>query len=397
MTRKLSLGFMFGLPPEKVVEYMRNKGYTISWNWQEVKEETHAKAFTVAKATTLDILQDIRKEVQNAIDNGITLKEFKKNLEPTLRKKGWWGKAVDGETGKTVQLGSPRRLKTIYETNLRTSYMAGKYKSLQDQKKFRPYWMYDAVDDSKTRPAHAALGGKVYPADDPVWNTIYPPNGWGCRCNVRALSEAKLKALGKTVESSDGKLVEIEKEISPGEKVKVTGIQYAPGKVMSPDAGWNYNVGKAAWSPDLNKYDNSLANSYIKQTVNSKEFEKFFGGQTDKEWVEIGVVSPVVETIIKKEMKADTKVVLLSGDTIDLHKERKEVGLEQYRNLPEIIYDPGTIIKEDDNHMLFYSSGGLVYEVVIKVTGDKKEMFVKTIHRGRIRKNLGKIIYEKKK
>ena len=201
----------------------------------------------------------------------------------------------------------------------------------------------------------------------------------------------------KSVESSDGKLVEIEKEISPGEKVKVTGIQYAPGKVMSPDAGWNYNVGKAAWSPDLNKYDNSLANSYIKQTVNSKEFEKFFGGQTDKEWVEIGVVSPVVETIIKKEMKADTKVVLLSGDTIDLHKERKEVGLEQYRNLPEIIYDPGTIIKEDDNHMLFYSSGGLVYEVVIKVTGDKKEMFVKTIHRGRIRKNLGKIIYEKKK
>ena len=96
---------MFGLPPEKVVEYMRNKGYTISWNWQEVKEETHAKAFTVAKATTLDILQDIRKEVQNAIDNGITLKEFKKNLEPTLRKKGWWGKAVDGETGKTVQIG----------------------------------------------------------------------------------------------------------------------------------------------------------------------------------------------------------------------------------------------------------------------------------------------------
>lgn len=396
MTRKLSLGFMFGLPPEKVVEYMRNKGYTISWNWQEVKEETHAKAFTVAKATTLDILQDIRKEVQNAIDNGITLKEFKKNLEPTLRKKGWWGKAIDGETGKTVQLGSPRRLKTIYETNLRTSYMAGKYKSLQDQKKFRPYWMYDAVDDSKTRPAHAALDGKVYSADDPVWNTIYPPNGWRCRCSVRALSEAKLKALGKTVESSDGKLVEIEKEISPGEKVKVTGTQYAPGKVMSPDAGWNYNVGKAAWSPDLNKYQSDLADSYIKQIVKSDVFDDFYSGKSGKEWIEVGAVQDNLKKILEKEAKTKTGIVLLSKETIDSHKHHDDIRIEEYKELPEIINDPDVVLYDDNRRLFFYVKKLKKREVVVKITENRKQLYIMSYHRGRIRNTKGRKIYEKK-
>jgi SPP1 gp7 family putative phage head morphogenesis protein len=386
---------MFGLPPEKVVEYMKSKGYAISWNWQEVREETHTKAFTVAKATTLDILQDIRKEVQNAIDNGITLQEFKKNLEPTLRKKGWWGKAIDGETGKTVQLGSPRRLKTIYETNLRTSYMTGKYKSLTDQKKFRPYWMYDAVDDSKTRPAHAALDGKVYSADDPVWNTIYPPNGWGCRCSVRALSEAKLKALGKTVESSDGKLVEVEKEISPGEKVTVTGIQYAPGKIMSPDAGWNYNVGKSAWSPDLNKYDSDLADGYIKQLVKSSVFDDFYNGQSGREWIEVGAVKDNLKEILEKEAKTKTGIVLLSKQTIDSHKHHKDIGLNQYKEIPGIINNPDAVIYDDDSRLFFYVKEVSKREVVVKITKNKNQLFVVSYHTGRIRKK-GRKIYEKK-
>ncbi|MGI6394517.1 MAG: phage minor head protein [bacterium] len=396
MTEKLSLGFMFRQPPEKVVEYMKSKGCKISWNWQEVREETHAKAFTVAKATTLDILQDIRKEVQNAIESGITLKEFQKNLEPTLRKKGWWGKAIDEETGKTVQLGSPRRLKTIYETNLRTSYMTGKYKSLEEQKKFRPYWMYSAVDDSRTRPEHAALNGRVYPADDPIWNTIYPPNGWGCRCSVRALSEAKLEALGKTVESSDGKLVEIQKEISPGEKVTVTGIEYAPGKVMSPDAGWNYNVGKAAWGPDLNRYDPDLADSYIKQAVKGKEFEQFVAGKTAKEWTEIGVVNPTLGATIKEKAGAETNIVFLSKETIDSHQHHEDIGIEEYKELPEIINDPDLVLYDDSQRLFFYVKKFKRREVVVKITKNRSQLFVVSYHRGRVRSKMGRKIYEKK-
>ncbi|HOE18396.1 MAG TPA: phage minor head protein [Syntrophorhabdaceae bacterium] len=172
----------FGLKPEKAIEYFKSKGYTFSWNWQDTWQEAHAKAFTVAKAMRMDILQDIRESVQKALDDGITFRQFRKDLTPKLQAKGWWGKKLigDAEGGQTVQLGSPRRLATIYQTNLQTAYMAGRYKEMMDNVEDRPYWQYVAVLDAKTRPAHRALHGKVFRYDDPFWKALYPPNGWNC-------------------------------------------------------------------------------------------------------------------------------------------------------------------------------------------------------------------------
>ena len=31
------------------------------------------------------------------------------------------------------------------------------------------------------------LHGVILPANDELWNKIYPPNGWNCRCRVRGL------------------------------------------------------------------------------------------------------------------------------------------------------------------------------------------------------------------
>ena len=42
--------------------------------------------------------------------------------------------------------------------------------------------MYDAVNDSRTRPQHLEWDGLVLPVDHPFWKTHAPPNGWGCRC-----------------------------------------------------------------------------------------------------------------------------------------------------------------------------------------------------------------------
>ena len=185
---KVDLAYCMSLPPKKAVAYLKNKGYAITWHWEELWQDAHAQAFTVAKATRLDILQDIREAVEKALAEGKTFAWFKKELTPVLQAKGWWGKQehVDADTGEIsqVQLGSPWRLQTIFRTNLQTAYMAGRWQTQIENVDDRPYWRYVAILDGRTRPSHRAMNGKVLRYDDPFWQSFYPPNGWGCRCRV---------------------------------------------------------------------------------------------------------------------------------------------------------------------------------------------------------------------
>lgn len=196
---------MMVMEPEKAIAYLERKGFSITWDWHEADAAAHARAFTVAKATSLDVLKDLRDGMK-----GRSLRQYQKELEPVLRAKGWWGKkeVLDGDTGEVtkVQLGSPRRLQTIYQTNMQSAYMAGRYADAVEAADTHPYAMYIAVMDASTRPSHAALNGRVFRLDDPVWQHICPPNGYGCRCRFITLTEAEIKRRGLVVESSAGKL-----------------------------------------------------------------------------------------------------------------------------------------------------------------------------------------------
>ena len=110
---------------------------------------------------------------------------------------------TDPLTGKTriVQLGSPRRLRIIFDTNLRMSYARGRWERIERVAKSRPYLRYVAVQDARTRPDHMAWHGTVLRWDDSWWRTHYPPNGWRCRCTVMQLSENDLEDDGFTPSS----------------------------------------------------------------------------------------------------------------------------------------------------------------------------------------------------
>ncbi|MCK9987607.1 MAG: hypothetical protein AzoDbin1_04079 [Azoarcus sp.] len=244
------------LEPADAIRYFESKGEQLAWDYTEVWREANAHAFTVAKVTELEVLRSIRAEVGKAIGKGQTFEDFKRTLRPRMQELGWWGtkEVLDGDTGEItkVQLGSNRRLRTIYQTNVQTAYMAGRYKRYLANVADRPYWRYVAIMDSRTRPAHAALNGKVWRWDDPIWEIIWPPNGWGCRCRIVALTEAEFKALGVTLEDGREAIVESQVVINKaGDTATVKGIRYkdANGKdaVFRPDPGWDYNPG-AEWS-----------------------------------------------------------------------------------------------------------------------------------------------------
>ena len=182
------------LPPEEAIAYFKAKGYNLaeSWDWRDVWQKEHATMFTVAKTAGFDVLKDIHAAVDDAISQGLTLKQFQARLTPILQAKGWWGKQEppDPLTGevKSVQLGSPRRLQIIYDTNMRMAQAAGEWARIQRTKATSPLLRYTAILDGRTRPLHRAWEGTILPVDHPWWSTHYPPNGWRCRCSTIQLS-----------------------------------------------------------------------------------------------------------------------------------------------------------------------------------------------------------------
>ena len=187
-------------PPLEASRFLANKGWRPAFGFLDVEAEEHAAAFTVAKATSLDVLRDIREEVQAALDQGQTFETFKRDLRPRLQARGWWGRSVmtDPATGeeREVTLGTPRRLRTIYDANLRSARAAGQWERIQRTKRAMPYLAYRLGPSERHRPHHAAKEWLVLPVDDPFWSSWYPPNGWGCKCWVMQITRARAEALG---------------------------------------------------------------------------------------------------------------------------------------------------------------------------------------------------------
>lgn len=224
------------LPFQEAIDYLKGKVALDSKSWTDIWEGQHAKAFVVAGATKDDVLTDIHAAILKASQKGTTLAEFRKDFDATVARTGWKYKG-----------GRNWRTRVIYETNMRTAYQAGRYQQLQAVKARRPYWQYDHSDFvTRPRPEHEAWDGKVLDADDPWWDTHYPPNGWGCRCSVRALSKRDLARMGKSGPDKAPEIVWEEKTVG------VRGPNPRTVKVPEGiDPGWGYNVGKVPPSETL--------------------------------------------------------------------------------------------------------------------------------------------------
>ncbi len=182
------------LIPRRALDYIKNKSLRPAFSYRDVWNEEHATAFTVAKAMQIDVLSDLKNAVEKAIEGGTTFEQFKQELKPTLMRKGWWGRKemTDPLTGRTVdaQLGSDRRLRTIYQTNLRSAYQKGQYDRTMESDA-HPYLMYRIGASVRHREQHLKWNNLILPKDDPLWNSIFPPNGYGCKCHTVAVTQAR--------------------------------------------------------------------------------------------------------------------------------------------------------------------------------------------------------------
>lgn len=218
--------------PADVLKFVAKKKAIPSEHYSDVWAEEHKAAFAVARATEINVVESMQEAVKKALAEGLPFKQFAQQVTPALQDAGWWGKREsDG-----VQLGSPHRLKIIYDTNIRTARAAGQWRRIQEAKQALPYLRYRHGNPQRPRPDHEAWDGRVLPVDHPFWNYAYPPNGYLCTCWVEQVTSRDAKRSGVTPdEALDMEPIEVE---SPSTGRKVTTIR-------GVDPTFAYNPGKA--------------------------------------------------------------------------------------------------------------------------------------------------------
>jgi len=191
----------------------------------------HAKVFTVAGATSADLAADIQGALQEALTNGSTITQFRKDFDKIVAARGWTYKGSRGW-----------RTAVIFDTNMRSAHMAGRWAQIEANKEQRPFLQYRTAGDARVRPQHRAWDGKIFPVDDGFWHTHYPPNGWGCRCTVRSYGAAEMARKG----------LEVSKPIKPQMRSVTDRDGVVTDRVpVGIDPGWDHNVGQSWIDPEL--------------------------------------------------------------------------------------------------------------------------------------------------
>lgn len=174
------------------IDFLRQKRPKPTKSWLDALKGEHDRSFVVAGVTDRAMLEDFQAAIIAAAEQGRSEEDFAKDFDHLVEKYGW---EYRGERNW--------RIRTIFETNIRTSFMAGRLRQMRDPDvvKLRPYWQYLHAESripKMPRKTHVAWNGIVLMWDDPWWNTHFPPNDWLCSCGVRTLSKRDLARLGKT-------------------------------------------------------------------------------------------------------------------------------------------------------------------------------------------------------
>ena len=173
-----------------VPTYLKSKAIAELWN-----DEAKSQAFFSATVAKTDLLEAFHYRVGQVISGQMEAGQSAQWIRDFLNTDGASSLTELGylpskylpieREGKVTELASQRRIKLILEQNTRMALSTGEYALAIDNGV--DYLRYKTKEDSMVRPSHALLDNRVWAIDDPVWQKIYPPIDYGCRCYVEQI------------------------------------------------------------------------------------------------------------------------------------------------------------------------------------------------------------------
>lgn len=218
--------------------------------WTDLLRSSHDRAFMVAGAQNADLLAGLAAAVDRAIVGGVGIDSFRRDFAALVKRHGW---GYNGDFNW--------RTRTIYTTNMATSYAAARLAQLRAAG--FGWWVYRHSDSVlHPRPYHLSWNGLTLRAEDPWWKTHFPPNGWGCRCRVVGVRKPEDAARYGPVQ-----------RVAPDD-----GIDPKTGAPAGIDAGWDYMPGDtvsstvAAMAAKTQQWEYTLAKAYMESVPSAVRY-----------------------------------------------------------------------------------------------------------------------------
>lgn len=422
------------------------------WNWHDTLAHQHAESFVIAKMTQADMLSYMHESLVRAQREGWSFGRWNREMVPRLQRDGWWDKKeqLNPKTGKMemVQLGSPARMRVIFNTQMRTAMMAGHYQSLMAARELRPLWRYVAVLDKKTRPSHASLSNLVFRWDHPFWNSHFPPNGWGCRCTVVSETERSLGRLTSEIKKNNQNLApgqapeNVPEVVGADEMPTLTSEQLphsgplpkgvhrkeapvATFRGVRPDPGWSYNPGQRLWANEtmlasrIKRMPPKLAESMLnamaksnyspwsafletaKQQIGMTKGVQYAAGSKAAPLFAIQWMDSALHGSLQKSLGVPLEPILATDAESAYHGIRptkntrpdsgsRLVPLEAYKALPKHLQQASVFLDADEAGVVVFASplegqGGDLMKTVFRL--DSKTNTLKLVTTGQVKAN----------
>lgn len=358
------VSFDFNLPPEENIKALKAKKPKLSFNYDEVMHEAHLKAFTIAKVTKLDLLSDIQDSLLKAQSEGKSFEVWKKEIKPTLAKKGWLGKVevINDKTGesKTINVNNTR-LKKIYNTNMRSANAQGRAKA-QYALEGEIYLRYIALQDGLTRPSHLKMQGITLHRDDPFWSTNYPPNGWNCRCVVRAYSKEECEREGFSISQTPP--LPIASVDWSYDKRGLNKDESLDSILQTKLEKFKKNPNKSVFVESLKKIPNAALKKTWETSLNAMIDEVLVKGNKayPAAYVQVGKISPKIQSFLERTLGLkfeDYYLILSKNNLLHASPTRKAtynqaLRIEEFREIVNVLEEEKEVYWDKDSLIYFF-------------------------------------------
>lgn len=195
--------------------------------------EAKGMAMGIAGVTSCDVKADVRDRIGRVLGSETTWAEEQKSIAGLL----------------TPYLGdkAPRHAELLLQTHAWRAMAATRYRLLMQQTDVFPFWMY-RTKDGNARPSHLALNGKIFPAGHDIWQRIFPPWDWGCRCLVVPMIGDEVNKIAEA-DRAARKDTAAQRVYTPDQATVIHNMERLPNGIhIMQSETWTFRPGQPRWT-----------------------------------------------------------------------------------------------------------------------------------------------------